>query len=229
MRVLSCFSGIGGFDLGFERAGMKTVAHVEIDKYAAACFAKHFPDSRHHEDITKFDARGLSVDVVCGGFPCVGISTANVKHRTGLRNKQSSLAFEYLRVISECRPRWVVVENSDNWRPWVPTLRLALGDLGYWSVPLLLRACDFGAPCKRARAFVVAVSDINSQPVRSIYEKAQELRPVSADFGQWEQTARSLVGTHDGVSRRMALRALGNAVSVPVAEWIGRRIMEVGV
>ncbi len=78
MNVLDLFSGIGGFSLGLERAGMKTVAFCEIDEHARKVLRKHWPDVPIHEDIKKIksnkplDKKEVlgSVDVICGGFPC---------------------------------------------------------------------------------------------------------------------------------------------------------------
>lgn len=80
-RVLDLFSGIGGFSLGLERAGMETVAFCEIDEFCQKVLAKNFPNKRIFTDIkllTKENINDLGkIDVVCGGFPCqhLGINT----------------------------------------------------------------------------------------------------------------------------------------------------------
>src|SRR6478609_796701 len=81
VNVLDLFSGIGGFSLGLERAGMRTVAFCEIDPYCRAVLARHWPDVRIYTDIRELNAatlasNGIVADVICGGFPCQDISTA---------------------------------------------------------------------------------------------------------------------------------------------------------
>ena len=87
MNVLDLFSGIGGFSLGLERAGMRTVAFCEIEPYARAVLRKQWPDVPCYTDVRELSADrlrtdGISVDVICGGFPCQDISVAG--NRAGL-------------------------------------------------------------------------------------------------------------------------------------------------
>ena len=111
MRVLDLFSGIGGFSLGLERAGMETVQFVEIDPFCQKVLAKHWPGVPIHGDITTFRGEPGSADVICGGFPCQDISSAG--KGAGLAGARSVLWFEYARIIGEVRPRYVVVENVE--------------------------------------------------------------------------------------------------------------------
>ena len=110
MKVLDLFSGIGGFSLGLEWAGMSTVAMCEKDPYCRKILAKHWPDLTIHEDIRSLDGRQYtnSIDLVCGGFPCQPYSVAG-KQRGKLDDRH--LWPEMLRVIQESKPRWVIGEN----------------------------------------------------------------------------------------------------------------------
>ena len=90
MRVLDLFSGIGGFSLGLERAGMTTVAFCEIEPFCRRVLAKHWPGVPCYNDIRTLSAErlaadGISVDVICGGFPCQDISYAGGGGRLGRR------------------------------------------------------------------------------------------------------------------------------------------------
>ena len=104
------FSGIGGFDLGFERAGIETIWQVEIDEYCRKVLARHFPHAQRFSDIRECGAHNLTpVDVLSGGFPCQDISVAG--KGAGIEGERSGLWTEYARIIGELRPRYVIVEN----------------------------------------------------------------------------------------------------------------------
>lgn len=159
MNVLSLFSGIGGLELGLERAGMRVVAQCESDPYCRAVLAMHWPAVPCWEDVRTLDPATLGpVDLVCGGFPCQDISSAG--KGAGIDGDRSGLWKEMHRVIDAVRPRWIVAEN-------VPALRTrgadrVLGDLegiGYTCWPLVVGADDIGAPHRRKRVFIVA--DLN--------------------------------------------------------------------
>jgi DNA (cytosine-5)-methyltransferase 1 len=168
MRIGSLFSGIGGIELGLERAGMTTVWQVEKDEYARKVLAKHWPHVRRFEDVCAVHG-GMQphatawcngnclddVDIICGGFPCQDISVAG--KGKGIAGERSGLWREFARIVDEIRPSWVIIEN-------VPALRsrglgTVLGDLaalGYDAEWDCLPASAFGAPHRRDRIFVVA-------------------------------------------------------------------------
>ena len=107
LRVLDLFSGIGGFSLGLERAGMKTVAFCEIDPYASRVLEKHWPDVPNLGDVTK--AEFPDADFICAGFPCQDISYAGTG--AGLAGERSGLWREVVRAIRMVRPRGTLLEN----------------------------------------------------------------------------------------------------------------------
>jgi len=110
MKVGSLFAGIGGFDLGFERAGFEVAWCVEIDRNARAVLARRFPKARILEDVTKVDPHDLeTVDVICGGFPCQDLSVAG--KRAGLAGARSGLFHDAMRIVRTVRPRLLVLEN----------------------------------------------------------------------------------------------------------------------
>ena len=159
MKVLSLFAGIGGFDLGLERAGMQTVAFCEIDPFARRVLAKHWPEVPCHDDIRTLSAdwlaeNGLWPDVICGGFPCQDLSYAG--KGAGLDGERSGLWREYARLIGEIRPRYVIVENV------AALLGRGLGDvlgdlaaLGYDAEWHCIPASAVGAPHRRDRIWIV--------------------------------------------------------------------------
>ncbi len=159
LTVGSLFSGAGGMDLGFHRAGMQCKWQVEIDQQASSVLAKHWPDVRRFSDIRKVRKKDLeAVDVVIGGFPCQDLSVAG--NRKGLKGERSGLFYELLRVVRLCRPRFVVWENvpgllsSDDGRDFGRVLR-GLADIGYFGAWRVLDARFFGVPQRRRRVFGV--------------------------------------------------------------------------
>jgi len=155
----SLFSGIGGIDLGLERAGMQCLWQVEIDPFCQNVLAKHWPDVKRYGDITKLDGSELErVDLIAGGFPCQDVSHAGTKK--GLDGARSGLWFEMSRMVRVVRPRYVVVENVA--ALLVRGLGRVLGDLaalGYSAEWECLPAAAFGAPHIRDRVFILAYDD----------------------------------------------------------------------
>lgn len=219
----SLFAGIGGFDLGFERAGMECKWQVEINERAREWLSVRWPTARQSGDVRDF--RGSPVDVICGGFPCQDLSSANVKARSGLNGEKSGLWREFRRIIDELQPPRVVVENVANWRAWVPSVRRDLWGLGYASLSFRLCPSQFGAFHRRPRVFVVANANRESKPLSTVNAKVASLRPNAETFRQRFEDISGFVPRTHGFSRWMA-HAYGNAVCPAVAEWIGRRVIE---
>lgn len=172
LTIGSLFSGIGGLELGLERAGFGPVLwQVEIKPECQAVLAAHWPNTERHADIRTVGAAQLAKPgLICGGFPCQDVSSAG--KRVGLRGARSGLWFEFRRVVSELHPKWVVVENvASGARAWVDEVSAGLGELGYGIVPIPLEAADVGAPHARARIFLIAVSYAhqNSEHARAEY------------------------------------------------------------
>ena len=147
MKVGSLFAGIGGFDLGLERAGFEIAWQVEIDPYCQRVLAKHWPDVPRYGDIRAIDwATVPRVDLLCGGFPCQDLSFAG--KRAGIDGERSGLWSEYVRAIRALRPRFILVENV----PGLLTNKYmgrVLGDLaacGYGAEWEVFSACAIDAP-----------------------------------------------------------------------------------
>lgn len=157
----SLFAGIGGLDLGLERAGWRCRWQVERDLFCQRVLAKHWPDVRRYGDIRDFpDADTERVDLICGGFPCQDISSAGGK--AGLSGTRSGLWTEMLRVVRILRPRFVFVENVADLR--ARGLGTALGDLaasGYDAEWDCLQAAAVGAPHGRDRIWLIAYPHAN--------------------------------------------------------------------
>lgn len=161
MNFISLFSGIGGFDLGFERAGMTCILQVEKDKHALSQLKKHWPDIKKIEDVKDVSRKSITktVDLICGGSPCQDVSVAG--KRAGLAGNRSGLWFEFLRIIEEIHPEWVVFENvpgllSSNKGRDMGTVIGGLAKCGYWWAYRVLDSQYFGVPQRRRRVFIVA-------------------------------------------------------------------------
>jgi DNA (cytosine-5)-methyltransferase 1 len=185
MNVLDLFSGIGGFSLGLERAGMRTVAFCEIDPYCRKVLAKHWPGVPVYDDIRTLTADrlrsdGVSVDAICGGFPCQDVSLAG--RRAGMGDTRSGLWSEYRRLVCELRPRYIVVENT----PGLLSLGMGtvLGDLAelrYDAEWYCIPAAYVGADHIRDRVWIVAYPDDGQPlPVGWTAERSQEVEQDAA-------------------------------------------------
>jgi len=152
----SLFAGIGGFDLGFERAGMVCKWQVEIDDYANRVLAKHWPAVHRERDIRQCGRHNLQpVDVICGGFPCQDISYAGLG--AGLDGERSGLFFEAIRVVRELQPRIVVLENvAALLTRGLDRVLGTLAEVGYDAEWHCIPAAAVGAPHIRDRVFVMA-------------------------------------------------------------------------
>jgi DNA (cytosine-5)-methyltransferase 1 len=163
VRVLDLFSGIGGFSLGLERAGMRTVAFCEASEPKRVCLAHHWPGVPIYADVreltgARLAADGIGIDLICGGFPCQDISVAG--KREGIEGERSGLWSEYARLIGEIRPRYVIVENVADLV--VRGLGRVLGDLaalGFDAEWHCIPASAVGAPHERDRIWIVAYPD----------------------------------------------------------------------
>jgi len=192
LMVGSLFAGIGGLDLGLERAGMQVKWQVENNPYCIRVLAKHWPSVKRYGDIKQIKWSEVEpVDLICGGFPCQPVSVAGA--RKGDKDERW-LWLEFLRAIREVRPRYALVEN-------VPGLlstddgRLARGvfgdlaEIGYDAEWNIVSAADVGAPHLRKRIFIVAhaQSDLRSAP--------RNERPFALDWGSSSlENPRCLVG-----------------------------------
>lgn len=224
MRVLDIFSGIGGFSLGLERAGMQTIAFCEIDEFCRRVLRKHWPHVPIHEDVRELDGRAYrGTDVICGGFPCQDISEAG--KGKGIEGDRSGLWSEFRRLIEEVEPAFAIIENTGALR--TRGLERVIGDLsriGYDTEWSLISACAVGAPHPRDRMFIVAHTSGGWGEQRGRIE-LEASRYQARNVHHWESEPEP-PRVADGVPRRSHRnRALGNAVVPQIPEIIGRALM----
>jgi DNA-cytosine methyltransferase len=173
MNVLSLFSGVGGFDLGLENAGMKTIYQCEWDKHATTILERHWPQAPRWGDISTLTAKeilrhGTPPDVVAWGSPCQDLSVAG--KRAGLEGERSGLFHEGIRIINELRketnneyPKISIWENvagalSSNRGADFGVILDEMAKAGAMVIEwALLDAQHFGIPQRRRRVFVIAI------------------------------------------------------------------------
>ena len=244
LRVLDLFSGIGGFSLGLERTGgFETVAFCEIEEFPRRVLAKHWPSVPCYRDVRELNADtlrrdGITVDVICGGFPCQDISNAG--NQEGLDGERSGLWFEYDRLIGELRPKIAIMENVGALLH--RGLSEVLGNLaarGYDAWWEVIRAADLGLPHARERVWIVAYTDQIGWEARGriktllVGEEVpwhpwQQMELCRARSGGTRWIPNGVVCTVDnGLSANVdGLGAAGNAVVPQIPELIGRAILE---
>jgi DNA (cytosine-5)-methyltransferase 1 len=242
MNVLDLFSGIGGFSLGLERAGMKTIAFCEIDKKAQLVLKKHWPEVPIFEDVSKLKKEDINeqVDVICGGFPCQDISLAG--RGEGLEGKRSGLWFEFHRLIKEIRPRYAIIENVSALRNrGLDEVLRGLSEIGYDAEWHCIPASAVGAPHQRDRIWIIAhigsargerlvtSADIGKARQGGVRSEKDLLDIANSPFQSGDRWPTPLVRRmDDGIPNRVdRLKQLGNAVVPQIPEIIGRRLMEI--
>jgi len=258
IKIGSVFSGIGGFELGLERAipNSQTIWQCEQDKYCRSILQKHWPDAKMYDDITKMDTAEVErPHILCGGFPCQDISVAG--KGAGIHGKKSGLWWHMHALISRFRPSIIVLEN-------VPAIsfrgaREVLGSLAqirYDAEWTTISARQFGAPHLRKRWFCVAYPHSKRKPDSPKYETSmgrlssysislraqiqtegkqptkQMLRGTGEKWNFWKKrpSESPLCAVDDGISQRVArLKALGNAIVPQCSEYIGHCIVRSGL
>jgi DNA (cytosine-5)-methyltransferase 1 len=237
MNFISFFAGIGGFDLGLERAGHKCVAQVEIDPFCLKVLTKHWPNVPKFGDIRELTGKELpEADLWCGGFPCTNISNAG--NMEGITGEESKLWFDFSRLFRVARPRFVVVENV------AAILHRGMGDVladlaasGYDAHWFVLPAGAFGAPHFRSRLFIIAQSKL-AIPYPDTRPCGFEDWRAFGGFGyqgdrhqEWDiyrqgcqpGVPRVAYGVPDRMDRH---KCCANAVVPQVAEYVGRLLNE---
>lgn len=239
MNVLSVFAGIGGLDLGLERAGMTVVGQVELDPYCRTVLARHWPEVPRHDDIRTAIAwwrRTVrpAVDLIAGGFPCQPFS----RHGLGLGIADHRWGWPWMRdLVAAVRPRYVLIENVAALLGHAEAFHRILSDLsalGFDAVWSVVSACSLGAPHTRERLFLLAhPAGDDGQPPLHLPAPVARRRPRPGTAGGAARPDRWLPEppvdrVAHGLPKRLVchpLHALGNAVVPQVAEHVGRLVL----
>jgi DNA (cytosine-5)-methyltransferase 1 len=246
LNVLSLFAGIGGIELGLERAGMTTVGQVELDDYCQRVLARHWPEVPRHDDVLTAPEWWLSesrpaVDLVCAGFPCQPFSHAG--WQLGV-NDERWMWPATARAIRAVRPRYVLLENVSALVRDSGAFGTVLADLhtlGFDAEWATLRASDFGAPHNRERVYVLAhPAGVDGDARDRVGASRDRRAPIPTRglsgmaLAERRESARAWLASEprverlvDGVpNQSLRLKCGGNAVVPAASEHIGRLIVE---
>ena len=184
MKVGSLFSGIGGLDLGLERAGMDVIWQSEIDPYACKVLNKHWPTVPNLGNIKEIDWSQVErPDVICGGYPCQPFSTAGKRQGEG----DARHLWPWVReCIAELRPRYAVLENvRGHLSLGFGTVLGDLASIGYDTEWQVIPAAAVGAPHRRDRVFIVAYASEQHRDGRG-HSNSQ------SKIGQWHTVQKPI-------------------------------------
>jgi len=215
-KILSLFTGIGGLcEEGLDFTGLqddyKVTQFVDISPYAQTYLAEHYWRVPVHGDIRTYQATTGQFDILCGGFPCQGTSTAG--SRTGFNDPRSSLWWQMLRIIKEVKPKFLIIENPTGvidrgLRVILP----ALDEIGYDAEWETITASQVGLPHRRERTFVVAYPNgiqFTQQPSPWADQVRDSITKVR--FSEPERVYQpGLLEVDDGIQIEVAKRVAGN-------------------
>jgi DNA (cytosine-5)-methyltransferase 1 len=234
LTVGSLFSGIGGLDLGLERAGFKVIWQSEIDPFASKVLKKHWPEVTNYGDIKQIDWGTVErPDVICGGYPCQPFSLAGERKGT---DDPRHLWPWVLEAISRLRPKYAILENVRGHLSMGGTTVIAnLASIGYDAEWSIVRASDFGAPHRRERIFIIAYPNVQPDlPPKFTMGRKEPSVNTAGRLGVWDIHSRrgrwaaepAIPRVDDGLPNRVdRVKGLGNAVVPQVAEYIGHLVM----
>lgn len=190
--VASLFSGIGGIDLGFQRAGFQVSFQCEIEPFCCSVLERHWPDVPKLHDIREATHADIPPsDIWVAGFPCQDVSLARMGKRDGLRGRQSGLFYEFARLVGEGRPRVLVLENvsgllSSHGGRDFGTVLGTLAELGYSLGWRVLNSKNFGVPQSRSRVFIVGChrDEKGAPAILFESERGEGLPPAGRENGE---------------------------------------------
>jgi DNA (cytosine-5)-methyltransferase 1 len=223
LTLVELFAGIGGFSCGFERAGVRTVAAVEIDPVARSVLAKNYPAVALFDDVTKVGGDELRAvgfvpgrGIITAGWPCQDISIAG--RGAGLAGDRSGLFDEVVRLINDLQPAWFVLENvprllSINEGRDMGTVVGNLAECGYSFAWRVLDSSGFGVPQQRRRIFFVGhLGADNGFAAEVLFESESG----GGDHCASQASKKTVAGTRPG-----RLRTVGGAVAALTATGVG--------
>jgi DNA (cytosine-5)-methyltransferase 1 len=212
MKVLSLFSGIGGFDLAMRNLGHEIIGACEIDQYARSVYQRQFPGVPIYEDATKIKPEELpDFDIICAGFPCQAFSIAG--KRRGFEDTRGSLFFEIARIAKEKKPSLLLLENvkgllSHDKGETFRTIISTLDEMGYDAEWQVLNSKYF-VPQNRERIFIIG--HLRGERTRQVF-------PVGDFNSETDKPKPKIVGV---VNDKGNLRQVEQATCLDANYWKG--------
>ena len=202
LTAISLFAGVGGFDLAFNRAGVKVTAAVEIDKKCRDVLALHFPETKLFDDVKEVTGEQIRATgfipergIIAGGFPCQDLSIAGL--RRGLDGSRSGLFHEIIRLTDELKPQFLILENvggllSSQRGKDMGIVITALVERGYGVCWRVLDSQNFGVPQRRRRVFIVASLGDHRRPAEILFERESGFWDIEAGRKKRKTTSNSI-------------------------------------
>lgn len=175
-KAASFFSGIGGFDLGFQQAGFEVSFQCELDGFCTEILEQHWPGVKRHKNIKDLKNADIPFSQVwAGGFPCQDVSLARMGPRAGLRGARSGLFHDFAGLLREGCPQVCVIENvpgllSSHGGRDFGTVIQTLADIGYSVGWRVLNSKNFGVPQSRSRVYIVGCYRDRRGPAEILFE-----------------------------------------------------------
>jgi len=162
-RVVSLFSGIGGFEKGLEKSNLKysVVFASEIDRFAIATYGYNYSLKTMHGDIKQVNEKDIpDHDLLCAGFPCQSFSVAG--KRKGFNDIRGTLFFDIVRILKEKKPKYILLENVKNLishdsSNTIKTILKNISECGYTFDITVINSNEAGVPQSRERTYIVGV------------------------------------------------------------------------
>ncbi len=203
LRLNSFFAGIGGFDLGFDRAGISPAFHCEVNNFCAHVLKRHWPKTPCVPDILALTPEQIpDADVWSGGFPCQDVSVARGwLGREGLKGKNTGLFYPFAELVRQKLPKVVLMENvsgllnSHDGRDFAVIMQ-TFQQMGYGIAWRIFNSRYFGAPQSRPRVYICAWKGSAIRAVNVLYENGITKPPESPRLGFLRQTICDQTGAH---------------------------------
>jgi DNA-cytosine methyltransferase len=235
LTAVSLFAGVGGFDLALERAGVKVIASVEIDKKASSILARHFPNSKLFSDVKEVTGEQLisagfipERGIITGGFPCQDVSVAG--KRAGLTGVRTGLFWEIIRLLKETQAQYFILENvpgllSSNEGRDMGTVLGALAECGYGVAYRILDSQYFGVPQRRRRVFIVgSLGDSGRTPSEILALVEGRAGYLETSQQERKTTSPKIAGGADPFIKIIRSGARAEDGSLPAEVWAERDI-----
>lgn len=231
MKLLDLFSGIGGFSYALHKKGIETLAFCEMDKHAQSVLKKNWADISIYDDVVKLTKEVLGdvkIDFMCGGFPCQDISIAG--KQVGITGSRSGLWKEYLRLISDYRPKCVFIENVANLRAMgLSVVMKDLADIGYDMEWHIISCSAVGGIHRRERTWMLAYP---ASDVKKIHFSRHFYNKNGGNYTVWDKgihninikdisaTITDIPENFKKNKRVERITRLGNAIIPQIAEMM---------